>query len=164
MAIIKPKEEEIVPRKVGKLTPPEIVEHLDQHVIGQTNAKKTLAVAIYNHLKRIHNPVVDGVSIDKSNILMIGNSGVGKTHMVKTLARILEVPFAIVDATSLSQTGYVGLDPEECLARLYQAAENNMELAEKGIVFIDEIDKIARKGENVSTKEMCLVKASNKLY
>lgn len=151
MEIIKPKDEDVVPRKVGKLTPPEIVEHLDEHVIGQTSAKKTLAVAIYNHLKRIHNPVVDGVSIDKSNILMIGNSGVGKTHMVKTLARILEVPFAIVDATSLSQTGYVGLDPEECLARLYQAAENNMELAEKGIVFIDEIDKIARKGENVST-------------
>jgi ATP-dependent Clp protease ATP-binding subunit ClpX len=94
---------------------------------------------------------VDGVSIDKSNIMMIGNSGVGKTHMVKTLAKILEVPFAVVDATSLSQTGYVGLDPEECLARLYQAAENNMELAEKGIVFIDEIDKIGRKGENVST-------------
>jgi ATP-dependent Clp protease ATP-binding subunit ClpX len=108
-------------------------------------------VAIYNHLKRVNNPVVDGVSIDKSNIMMIGNSGVGKTHMVKTLAKILEVPFAVVDATSLSQTGYVGLDPEECLARLYQAAENNMELAEKGIVFIDEIDKIGRKGENVST-------------
>jgi ATP-dependent Clp protease ATP-binding subunit ClpX len=124
---------------------------LDQHVIGQKNAKKSLAVAIYNHLKRVNNPVVDGVSIDKSNIMMIGNSGVGKTHMVKTLAKILEVPFAVVDATSLSQTGYVGLDPEECLARLYQAAENNMELAEKGIVFIDEIDKIGRKGENVST-------------
>lgn len=151
MEIIKPREETTVASMPDELTPPKIVEHLDQHVIGQNAAKKSLAVAIYNHIKRIANPVVDGVAIDKSNILMIGNSGVGKTHMVKTLAKILEVPFAVVDATSLSQTGYVGLDPEECLARLYQAAENNMELAEKGIVFIDEIDKIGRKAENVST-------------
>jgi ATP-dependent Clp protease ATP-binding subunit ClpX len=151
MEIIKPQDEQNVHIIPKELTPPKIVEYLDQHVIGQKNAKKSLAVAIYNHLKRVNNPVVDGVSIDKSNIMMIGNSGVGKTHMVKTLAKILEVPFAVVDATSLSQTGYVGLDPEECLARLYQAAENNMELAEKGIVFIDEIDKIGRKGENVST-------------
>jgi len=151
MEIIKPKEEQAIQSIPRELTPPKIVEYLDQYVIGQKNAKKSLAVAIYNHLKRVNNPVVEGVSIDKSNIMMIGNSGVGKTHMVKTLAKILEVPFAVVDATSLSQTGYVGLDPEECLARLYQAAENNMELAEKGIVFIDEIDKIGRKGENVST-------------
>lgn len=151
MEIIKPREETAVETVPDDLTPPKIVEHMDQHVIGQNSAKKSLAVAIYNHIKRISNPVVDGVTIDKSNILMIGNSGVGKTHMVKTLARILDVPFAVVDATSLSQTGYVGLDPEECLARLYQAADNNMEQAEKGIVFIDEIDKIGRKGENVST-------------
>ncbi len=150
MDIIKPKDSIEVGIPLS-LTPPKIVEFLDQHVIGQSQAKKSLAVAIYNHLKRIKNPIVDGVTIDKSNIMMIGNSGVGKTHMVKTLAKILDVPFAVVDATSLSQTGYVGLDPEECLARLYQAAENNIELAEKGIVFIDEIDKIGRKGENVST-------------
>jgi ATP-dependent Clp protease ATP-binding subunit ClpX len=151
MEVIKPREEVVAPAAPDALTPPTIVAHLDQHVIGQNSAKKSLAVAIYNHIKRIRNPVVDGVTIDKSNILMIGNSGVGKSYMVKTLARILDVPFAVVDATSLSQTGYVGLDPEECLARLYQAADNNMELAEKGIVFIDEIDKIGRKAENVST-------------
>lgn len=149
--VIAPKEAVSVP--VGEdLVPPRIVEYLDEHVIGQTLAKRTLAVAIYNHLKRIANPVVDGVTLDKSNILMIGSSGVGKTHMVTTLAKILNVPFAVVDATSLSQTGYVGLDPEECLTRLYQSAENDLERAEKGIVFIDEIDKIGRKsGENVST-------------
>ncbi len=149
--VIAPKEAASIP--VGDdLVPPRIVEYLDEHVIGQTLAKRTLAVAIYNHLKRIANPVVDGVTLDKSNILMIGSSGVGKTHMVTTLAKILNVPFAVVDATSLSQTGYVGLDPEECLTRLYQSAENDLERAEKGIVFIDEIDKIGRKsGENVST-------------
>ena len=149
--VIAPKETASIP--VGdKLQPPRIVAYLDEHVIGQNLAKRTLAVAIYNHLKRIANPVVDGVALDKSNILMIGSSGVGKTHMVTTLARILNVPFAVVDATSLSQTGYVGLDPEECLTRLYQSAENDLESAEKGIVFIDEIDKIGRKsGENVST-------------
>jgi ATP-dependent Clp protease ATP-binding subunit ClpX len=134
------------------LTPPVIVDYLNEHVIGQTLAKKTLGVAIYNHLKRLAHPVVDGVTIDKSNILMIGSSGVGKTHMVTTLAKILNVPFAVVDATSLSQTGYVGLDPEECLTRLFQAAENDLEKAQKGIIFVDEIDKIGRKsGENVST-------------
>lgn len=149
--VIAPKETASIP--VGdELQPPRIVAYLDEHVIGQNLAKRTLAVAIYNHLKRIANPVVDGVALDKSNILMIGSSGVGKTHMVTTLARILNVPFAVVDATSLSQTGYVGLDPEECLTRLYQSAENDLESAEKGIVFIDEIDKIGRKsGENVST-------------
>lgn len=149
--VIAPKETASIP--VGdELQPPRIVAYLNEHVIGQNLAKRTLAVAIYNHLKRIANPVVDGVALDKSNILMIGSSGVGKTHMVTTLARILNVPFAVVDATSLSQTGYVGLDPEECLTRLYQSAENDLESAEKGIVFIDEIDKIGRKsGENVST-------------
>ena len=148
----------IVPKETASasvpdnLDPPKIVEYLDEHVIGQSLAKRTLAVAIYNHLKRIANPVVDGVTIDKSNILMIGSSGVGKTHMVTTLAKILNVPFAVVDATSLSQTGYVGLDPEECLTRLFQAAENDIAKAEQGIIFVDEIDKIGRKsGENVST-------------
>lgn len=150
--VIKPKEVTTVKTDVNTLLPPQIVEHLDQYVIGQTLAKKTLAVAIYNHLRRIREPEIDGVQIDKSNILMIGSSGVGKSLMVATLSKILKVPFATVDATSLSQTGYVGLDPEECLTRLYQAAENDLSKAEQGIVFIDEVDKIGRKsGENVST-------------
>jgi ATP-dependent Clp protease ATP-binding subunit ClpX len=134
------------------LTPPQIVNHLDAHVIGQDAAKKVISVAIYNHLKRLAHPEVNGVTIDKSNLMLIGASGVGKTHMVSALARILKVPFAVVDATSLSQTGYVGLDPEECLVRLYAAAEFDLQKAQQGIIFIDEIDKIGRKsGENVST-------------
>lgn len=152
--VIKPNssEQEQPKNNIPDLTPPQIVEFLDQHVIGQNLAKRTLAVAIYNHLKRIDNPIIDGVTIDKSNVLMIGSSGVGKSYMVSTLAKILKVPFAVVDATSLSQTGYVGLDPEECLVRLYQSAEQDVERAQRGIVFIDEIDKISRKsGENVST-------------
>ena len=151
MEVITPKEDIVQMPAVDELTPRAIVNYLDDHVIGQNEAKKSIAVAIYNHIKRIRHPVIDGVTIDKSNILMIGSSGVGKTHMVKTLAQILNVPFAVVDATSLSQTGYVGLDPEECLARLFQAAENDMAQAEKGIIFIDEVDKIGRKGENMST-------------
>lgn len=150
--VIHPPEEKPLTVVPDNLTPPKIVEYLDQHVIGQNLAKKTLAVAIYNHLKRLEHPEVDGVTIDKSNILMIGSSGVGKSHMVTALAKILAVPFAVVDATSLSQTGYVGLDPEECLVRLFQSAENDLEKAQTGIVFIDEVDKIGRKsGENVST-------------
>jgi ATP-dependent Clp protease ATP-binding subunit ClpX len=151
--VIKPKPDAAsTTQKTTPLTPPDIVAHLDQHVIGQTVAKKTLAVAIHNHLIRCAHPELAGVKIDKSNILMLGSSGVGKSLMVSTLGEILKVPFAVVDATSLSQTGYVGLDPEECLTRLYQAADNDLAKAEKGIVFIDEIDKIGRKsGENVST-------------
>jgi ATP-dependent Clp protease ATP-binding subunit ClpX len=150
-AITEKKSDVMTSPSADELNPPKIMEYLDQFVIGQNNAKKTIAVAIYNHLKRIKNPIIDGVTIDKSNIIMVGSSGTGKSHMVKTLAKILNVPFAVVDATSLSQTGYVGLDPEECLARLYQAAENDLASAEKGIVFVDEIDKIGRKSENVST-------------
>lgn len=134
------------------MLPPQIVAHLDEYVIGQQLAKKTLGVAIYNHLRRIQEPEIDGVQIDKSNLLFIGSSGSGKSLMVSTLSKLLHVPFATVDATSLSQTGYVGLDPEECLTRLYQNANNDLERAQHGIVFIDEIDKIGRKsGENVST-------------
>jgi ATP-dependent Clp protease ATP-binding subunit ClpX len=152
MEVISPKPDTSTAKPAPDLTPPQIVEYLNEHVIGQDLAKKTIAVAIYNHLKRLVHPEVDGVKIDKSNILMIGSSGVGKTHMVSTLAKVLKVPFAVVDATSLSQTGYVGLDPEECLTRLYLAAENDLEKAQTGIIFIDEIDKIGRKsGENVST-------------
>lgn len=150
--VIKPKDAPQVKPDANTLLPPQIVAHLDQYVIGQMVAKKTLAVAIHNHLRRIQEPEIDGVQIDKSNILMIGSSGVGKSLMVSTLSKILKVPFATVDATSLSQTGYVGLDPEECLTRLYQAADNDLSKAEQGIVFIDEVDKIGRKsGENVST-------------
>ena len=150
MKAIAPKIEEPV-QEVIDLIPTKIVDHLDQYIIGQTNAKKTIAVAIYNHLKRIKNPVIDGVEISKSNILIQGSSGVGKSFMVKTLSSILNVPYAVVDATSLSQTGYVGLDPEECLARLYQAAGNDINSAQSGIIFIDECDKIGRKSENTST-------------
>lgn len=150
--VIKPKPEDVKASHKSEMTPPEIVAHLDEYVIGQTLAKKTLAVAIHNHLMRIKQPQIDGVQIDKSNIMMLGSSGVGKSLMVSTLSKILKVPFAVVDATSLSQTGYVGLDPEECLTRLYQAADNDIARAEHGIVFIDEVDKIGRKsGENVST-------------
>lgn len=151
--VIRPREDAPAAKVMAdSLLPPQIVEHLNQYVIGQEVAKKTLAVAIYNHIKRIAQPEIDGVTIDKSNILMIGSSGSGKTLMVSTLSKILNVPFATVDATSLSQTGYVGLDPEECLTRLFQAAENDLERAQRGIIFIDEIDKIGRKsGENVST-------------
>jgi ATP-dependent Clp protease ATP-binding subunit ClpX len=150
--VIRPRTEPETKVNVSILTPPQIVKYLDEHVIGQDQAKKILSVAIYNHLKRLEHPEVNGVTIDKSNVLMIGSSGVGKTHMVTALAKILQVPFAIVDATSLSQTGYVGLDPEECLVRLYAAAEFDVAKAQRGIIFIDEIDKIGRKsGENVST-------------
>jgi len=150
--VIRPKSEPVLKTDVSRLTPPQIVSYLDEHVIGQDQAKKIISVAIYNHLKRLEHPEVNGVHIDKSNVLMIGASGVGKTHMVSALAKILQVPFAVVDATSLSQTGYVGLDPEECLVRLYAAAEFDVQKAQKGIIFIDEIDKIGRKsGENVST-------------
>jgi len=150
--VIRPKADITIKTDVSQLTPPQIVQYLDEHVIGQDQAKKIISVAIYNHLKRLEHPEVNGVSIDKSNVLMIGSSGVGKTHMVTALAKILQVPFAVVDATSLSQTGYVGLDPEECLVRLYAAAEFDVQKAQRGIIFIDEIDKIGRKsGENVST-------------
>lgn len=150
--VIGPKLVTPIVDHTGNLLPPEIVAHLNEHVIGQELAKKTLGVAIYNHLRRIKQPEIDGVQIDKSNLLFIGSSGSGKSLMVSTLSKILQVPFATVDATSLSQTGYVGLDPEECLTRLYNSANNDLERAQQGIVFIDEIDKIGRKsGENVST-------------
>lgn len=149
---IQPKVNTLATIHEPQLTPPAIVHHLNEHVIGQDLAKRMLAVAVCNHIKRIHHPEVNNVKLDKSNLLLIGNSGVGKTHMVTALSQLLQVPFAVVDATSLSQTGYVGLDPEECLVRLYQAANQDMEKAQQGIIFLDEIDKIGRKsGENSST-------------
>ena len=131
--------------------PKEIKAILDQYVIGQENAKKSLSVAVYNHYKRINLGMkVDDVELQKSNICMLGPTGSGKTLLAQTLARILNVPFAIADATSLTEAGYVGEDVENILLKLIQAADYDVEKAEKGIIYIDEIDKIARKSENPS--------------
>jgi ATP-dependent Clp protease ATP-binding subunit ClpX len=132
-------------------TPREIKEFLDQYVIGQEQAKKILSVAVYNHYKRINHPQSDnGVELQKSNILILGPTGSGKTFLVQNLARVLNVPFAIADATSLTEAGYVGEDVETILLKLIQAADGDIESAQRGIIYIDEIDKVARKSENVS--------------
>lgn len=130
--------------------PKEIKEILDQYVIGQDDAKIALSVSVYNHYKRIYFGGGDDVELQKSNILMLGPTGCGKTHFAVTLAKILNVPFAIADATTLTEAGYVGEDVENILLRLIQAADYDVELAERGIIYIDELDKIARKSENVS--------------
>lgn len=133
------------------LKPEEIKKILDDYVIGQEEAKKTLAVAVYNHYKRINNEEkMDDVEIQKSNVLLLGPTGSGKTLLAQTLARILNVPFAIADATTLTEAGYVGEDVENILLKLIQSADYDIELAEKGIIYIDEIDKISRKSENPS--------------
>ncbi|TGN30010.1 ATP-dependent Clp protease ATP-binding subunit ClpX [Empedobacter tilapiae] len=131
-------------------SPKEIKEFLDDYVIGQDQAKKILSVAVYNHYKRILLDKENDVEIDKSNVILVGETGSGKTLLAKTIAKLLNVPFAIVDATVLTEAGYVGEDVESILTRLLQAADYNVELAEKGIVFVDEIDKIARKSDNPS--------------
>ncbi len=139
------KEDTSIPK------PHEIKEFLDQYIIGQDDAKKYLSVAVYNHYKRIfQNSGEDDVDIEKSNIILVGPTGTGKTLLAKTIARLLNVPFAIVDATVLTEAGYVGEDIESLLTRLLQACDYDVEQAEKGIVFIDEIDKIARKSDNPS--------------
>ena len=133
------------------LVPREIKEFLDDYVIGQEQAKRSLAVAVYNHYKRVHGQGrLDDVEIDKANVLLVGSTGVGKTLLAQTLARVLQVPFTIADATTLTEAGYVGEDVENILVRLLQASDFNLNDCEKGIVYIDELDKIARKSENPS--------------
>jgi len=143
----KPQQLDLVVKK-----PKEIKAFLDDYIIGQDQTKKTMAVAVYNHYKRLTQTKVEDeeVEIEKSNMILVGNTGTGKTLIAKTIAKMLNVPFSIVDATVLTQAGYVGEDVESILSRLLQAADYDVESAEKGIIFIDEIDKIARKGDNPS--------------
>ena len=144
-------EDDVVEENLEIPTPAEIKKILDEYVIGQEEAKKTLSVAVYNHYKRINNlEFTDDVEIQKSNILLLGPTGCGKTLLAQTLAKVLNVPFAIADATTLTEAGYVGEDVENILLKLIQAANFDIEKAERGIIYIDEIDKISRKSENPS--------------
>ena len=148
----KPKKTNSKPQETKMLTPQEIKNHLDEYVIGQDDTKKILAVAVYNHYKRILHgkPDADEVEIEKSNVVMVGPTGTGKTLLAKTIAKVLNVPFTIVDATVFTEAGYVGEDVESMLTRLLQACDYDVDAAERGIVYIDEIDKIARRSDNPS--------------
>lgn len=149
--VLNEQEEEEISHNVQLATPSQIKAHLDQYVVGQDEAKKILSVAVYNHYKRIRQDKKTDVEIQKSNILMIGSTGSGKTYLAQSLAKFLGVPFAIADATTLTEAGYVGDDVENILLTLLQNADFDNKLAEKGIVYIDEIDKLSRKSENMST-------------
>ncbi len=143
------KSSQFKPKKVPK--PREIKKYLDEYIIGQDEAKRYLSVAVYNHYKRLQQPVdANGVEIEKSNIIMVGSTGTGKTLLARTIAKLLSVPFTIVDATVFTEAGYVGEDVESILSRLLQVADYDLDAAQRGIVFIDEIDKIARKSDNPS--------------
>jgi len=146
------KNNQTVKSSINLLKPIEIKKYIDQYVIGQDEAKKVLAVAVYNHFKRLGQGVIveDGVEIEKSNIMMVGETGTGKTLLAKSIAKLLNVPFCIADATVLTEAGYVGEDVESILSRLLQAADFDAAAAEKGIIFIDEVDKIARKSDSAS--------------
>lgn len=147
----KENEGQKVPKLKKVPKPKDIKKYLDEYVIGQDEAKRYLSVAVYNHYKRLQQPKSDdGVEIEKSNIIMVGSTGTGKTLLARTIAKLLDVPFTIVDATVFTEAGYVGEDVESILSRLLQVAEFNVEAAERGIVFIDEIDKVARKSDNPS--------------
>jgi ATP-dependent Clp protease ATP-binding subunit ClpX len=144
--------------KVNLKKPVDMKKFLDDYVIGQDEAKRVLCVAVYNHYKRLNQKKENPIQIEKSNILLVGETGTGKTYLAKSLARTLEVPFCIADATVLTEAGYVGEDVESILTRLLQAADYNVEAAERGIIYIDEIDKIARKSDNP------VAKVCNRLY
>ena len=149
-------DERIKDVEVNALTlpkPMQINDYLDRYVIGQQTAKRALSVAVYNHYKRVLTDTMDDIEIEKSNMLMVGPTGCGKTYIVKTIARLLQVPLAITDATTLTEAGYIGDDVESVLSKLLAAADNDVEKAERGIVFIDEIDKIAKK-QNSNSRDV----------